>query len=133
MLRTKVAVSVLAFLTLLLAACGSEDATPTPPDSGIEGQVLAGPQCPVVQAGSPCPDKPLAATIDVVWADGSEKVTFDTEEDGRFHVPLESGDYSIEPQPIDPSRPFPVPITQTVTVPTHEFVQITIQYDTGIR
>lgn len=120
-------------IALLIAACGTESAVQPSPDSGIEGQALAGPQCPVVRAGSGCPDLPLKATVDVVKADRSEKTTFDTDENGRFRVSLAPGDYHIEPRPIDPSRPFPAPRSQDVTVPPHEFVQITIQYDTGIR
>ncbi|HYU56921.1 MAG TPA: hypothetical protein VEO00_02575, partial [Actinomycetota bacterium] len=32
-------------------------------DSGVQGTVLLGPQCPVVIEGSPCPDLPTAAEV----------------------------------------------------------------------
>jgi len=120
-------------LALVAAACDGEEEQP-PLTSGIEGQVLLGPQCPVVQEGTPCPDEPYQATIDVWNAGRSRKVTtFTTDDQGRFRVPLPPGDYYIDPQPEDPGRPLPAPIPQDVTVLPDRFVSITIQYDTGIR
>lgn len=105
-----------------------------PVTSGIEGQVLLGPMCPVVQVGTPCPDQPFQATI-VFWnAERTKRIrTFTTDEQGRFRVPLAPGDYYVDPQPAEPDHPFPAPIPQTVTVPPDHFAQITVQYDTGIR
>ncbi len=119
-----------AVVTLLLA-CRQEDAPPL--TSGIEGQVLIGPACPVVREDTPCPDQPYQATIAVWNAERTEKVrTFTTDEDGRFRIPLAPGEYYIDPQTPNPGVP-PTPITQTVTVPPDRFVQITIEYDSGIR
>ena len=123
---------IAAAAAALLFACKSEDEAP-PLTSGIEGQVLIGPMCPVIQQGTPCPDEPYAATI-VVWnADRTKKVrTFETGSDGRFRVPLAPGEYYVDPQPPDTGGP-PTPIPQTVTVPAGRFLQITIEYDSGIR
>lgn len=116
---------------LVLSACKTEQAAPL--TSGIEGQVLLGPVCPVVQEGTPCPDQPYQATIAVWNAERSEKLrTFDTDEDGRFRVALAPGEYYIEPQLPNAGAP-PTPTPQTVTVPPDRFVQITIEYDSGIR
>ncbi len=118
-------------LGLLLSACGGQEEEP-PLASGIQGQVLLGPVCPVVREGTPCPDAPYQATIDVLTADLSRNVaTFTTDQQGRFRVPLPPGDYYLDPQP--PNGPFPRPVPQTVTVPPDRFLDITIQYDTGIR
>ena len=102
--------------------------------SGIEGQVTQSPTCPV-ETDPPkpeCAPRPYQATI-VVWnADHSAQVmTFTADENGRFRVPLEPGDYEIEPQgegrfPLPPS-PF------VVTVSPDQFVHLDIEYDTGIR
>jgi len=123
---------IAAAAAALLFACKSEEEAP-PITSGIEGQVLIGPMCPVVQEGTPCPDQPYQATI-VVWnADRTQKVrTFETGSDGRFRVPLTPGEYYVDPQPPDTGGP-PTPIPQTVTVPAGRFLQITIEYDSGIR
>src|SRR3990170_7676044 len=131
-MKTIAALALIAAAAALLLACKSEDEAP-PLTSGIEGQVLIGPMCPVVREGTPCPDQPYQATI-VVWnADRTQKVrTFETGSDGRFRVPLAPGEYYIDPQPPDSGGP-PTPIPQTVTVPAGRFLQITVEYDSGIR
>ena len=122
---------LLAAVALFLAC--SQGSAPAALTSGIEGQVLIGPMCPVLREGTPCPDQPYQATIAVWNAERTEKVrTFTTDEDGRFRLPLTPGEYYIDPQPPNPGAP-PTPITQTVTVPPDRFVQITIGYDSGIR
>ena len=121
-----------AVAVTLLFACKGEEEKPAA-TSGIEGQVLIGPMCPVVQEGTPCPDEPYQATI-VIWnAERTrEVVTIETKADGRFRVPLPPGGYYIDPQPPDSGGP-PTPIPQTVTVPPERFVQVTVEYDSGIR
>ena len=42
-------------LILLIATCSAQ---PASADSGVEGKVLIGPNCPVAQQGQDCPDKP---------------------------------------------------------------------------
>jgi hypothetical protein len=121
-----------AFTAIALAACG-DDAYDGPGDSGIRGQALTGPQCPVVQQGSPCPDEPIEATVDVLSATGDRVTTFTTGDDGRFELKLPPGEYSLDPQPPDPDSPFPAGVQQTVTVEPGRYTEIIIQYDTGIR
>jgi hypothetical protein len=96
---------------------------------------LAGPQCPVVRLESPCPDKPVAnATINVRTADRQTNVaSAQTDGDGRFRVAISPGEYYLDPQPPDPSRPYPIGASQFVTVHDAEWTQVTVRYDTGIR
>jgi hypothetical protein len=102
--------------------------------SGIEGQVLRGPMCPVSTPDIPCPDQPFQATV-VVW--NAEHTTvmrsFTTDEQGLFRVPLAPGNYYLDPQPVEPGQMFPTPIPQAITVLANQFAQVTVQYDTGIR
>ena len=134
---------LLAFAAIaVLAACqdrgnvssstGTTDRTPTAAaTSGIEGQVLRGPTCPVERQGMPC-EEPYEATI-VVWdaARTQRVIIFDSDDDGRFHVGLSPGEYYVEPQGDQQGLPRPEP--QTVTVPADTFVSLTLRYDTGIR
>jgi hypothetical protein len=112
---------------LALGACGasgSGDGT-----SGIRGQALAGPQCPVEIEGSPCPDRPFEGTV-VATNTEDEDFTVDTDAQGRFELALAPGTYEVsivsEDQP-----PFAKP--QTVEVQPGAFTRITVAVDTGIR
>jgi hypothetical protein len=127
----KYLVAVLMFASLGVAACGDDGESL---DSGIEGQVLAGPQCPVVQDASPCPDEPIVASIDVLEpASGERVIRFSSDADGRFRVDLAPGQYRLDPLRPSQDNPFPVGEPQTVTVDEGEYAEIVILYDTGIR
>ena len=121
----------LAALVLLLstAAFGGQ----SPPDSGIEGRVLAGPTCPVVRKDDPCPDRPFAATIRIRrLPDGKLVATVRAGRSGRFRVPLAPGRYvlrPLSPRPLVPPRAPP----RRVRVLPHAFTKVTILYDSGIR
>lgn len=118
------------FLVLLLGACVSGD---DPPPTGIQGQVLAGPQCAVEQAGSPCPDSPLAVTLGIRKAGNQTGSPIVTGDDGRFRTEVEPGDYEVVPLPVGDS-PIPLPPGPiAVTVEEGEMAEVTITYDTGIR
>ncbi len=114
-----------------LAGCGGEAAPPA--DSGIQGLVLIGPMCPVVQEGEPCPDEPFAAAIEVRREeDGELAATVRSGADGRFSVDLAPGSYVLVPlSPNEGAPPFASPVT--VRVEPHRFTQVTISYDSGIR
>lgn len=114
---------------LALGACSAIPASPVP-DSGIEGQVLIGPMCPVVQEGEECPDKPYQATLTVLDPAGRKIVQFQTDEDGRFRVPLPPGEYILRPE--SPAR-YPIAAEQPFTVLPGRFTHLSVVYDSGIR
>jgi hypothetical protein len=121
------AISVLA----LAATCGDGDTQP-PRDSGIRGYVTIGPQCPVVQEDSPCPDAPYAATIVIEDEDGDEVAGVTSGEDGRFEVGLDPGTYTLVPQQPNAGGP-PQASEEQVEVVAGEYTDVLIQYDSGIR
>ncbi len=125
--------SIILVSTILLAACYTVSEV-VPVTSGIEGQALLGPMCPVVQEDTPCPDEPLQAIV-VVWdAERTESIgTFVADGLGHFRLALPPGDYLLEPEPPDPDKPFPAASPLEVTVMPDSWTTITIQYDTGIR
>ena len=110
---------------LLLAACGGGGgATTGPLDSGVRGQVLRGPMCPVVSLDDPCPDEPYATDIRILTSAGGQIATAHSGADGRFVVSLAPGHYILmtdQGSPVD------------VVVQAHAFAQATVEYDTGIR
>jgi hypothetical protein len=119
---------LIGVLILVLATCSIY--SPTPRGSGIEGQVLLGPMCPVVQQGQECPDQPYQATLTVVNRDGVQVTHFQTDDQGRFSVPLVPGEYILHPE-----SPNGIPFAgdQSFMVETGRFTQITVHYDSGIR
>jgi len=122
-------VETCAAVLLFLNAC-SPFAAPTPTDSGIEGQVVIGPMCPVVQIGVECPDQPYQAELSVLRSNGSQVLRFRTDEKGSFRVPLAPGDYVLRPES---SNMIPFAAEQDFTVLPGQFTRITINYDSGIR
>ena len=118
-------------LVLLMSAC-SPIATPIPTDSGITGQVLIGPMCPVMIEGQDCPDQPYQATISVNSLEGQKIVQFTTDEQGNFNVPLAPGEYILHPETPE-NAPLPIAEEQQVTVRPGEFTRIIVYYDSGIR
>jgi hypothetical protein len=119
---------LIGVMILVLATCSIYN--PTPRGSGIEGQVLIGPMCPVVQAGQECPDEPYQATLTVKNRDGLQIVQFQTDDQGRFSVPLVPGEYILHPE--SPNG-IPFASDQSFSVGTGRFTRIDVHYDSGIR
>ncbi len=120
----------------LLLACADgpkPGPAPTATGSGIAGEVVRGPLCPIAPHGQPCPDQPVAATIVLQDRDGQrELLTVRSGDDGRFRVDLAPGEYRLVPVPPQPGAP-PYAEPQVVTVHPAQYTPVTIKYDTGIR
>ena len=120
--------ALLAVLLLITTACASSATNTTA--SGVEGQVLIGPMCPVMQEGIPCPDQPYQATITVLDENRKKVTDFHSDAQGNFKVGLKPGTYILAPEA-------PNAMTrageQTVTVMEGQFIRVTITYDSGIR
>jgi hypothetical protein len=121
-----------SFLVLILSACNPvmDDGYPFL-NSGLEGLVTVGPQCPVVREGQSCPDLPYAATLELRQA-GRLVAQFNSDAQGYFHVAVRPGSYSLEPQS-PAGRGLPAAGPQLVTVLEGQFSSIAVMYDTGIR
>lgn len=118
-------------LITFLTGCATASSTPIP-TSGIEGTVTLGPMCPVMQANTPCPDRPYEATLVVLDASGAEVARVQSDAQGKFRLPLPPGTYTVRPLPPE-GVPLPFAPEQTVTVSAQTFTPISIQYDSGIR
>ena len=119
---------LIGVLILVLATCSIY--SPTPRGSGLEGQVLLGPMCPVAQSGQECPDQPYQATLTVKSLDGLQITQFETDAQGRFQVSLVPGQYILHPESPDG---LPFAGDQSFSVETGRYTQITVRYDSGIR
>jgi hypothetical protein len=119
---------LIGVLILALATCSIY--SPTPRGSGIEGQVLLGPMCPVVQQGQECPDQPYQATLTVQDRNGMQITQFQTDDQGRFSIPLVPGEYILHPEAPDG---IPFAGDQSFVVETGRYTLLTVHYDSGIR
>lgn len=122
---------VLSLLFLLLAACGPKvNDSYEPLTSGVKGQALIGPMCPVVREGESCPDQPYQTTLVILTLDGREVTRFETDAEGKFAVNLPPGDYVLHSE--TGSR---VPSAADVpfTVIENQFTNVIITFDSGMR
>jgi hypothetical protein len=118
-------------LLLALAAC-ARAGEPGGSGTGIRGEVVIGPTCPVERIESPCPPAPYAATVSVL-RDALLVTTQRTGDDGRFVIPLPPGTYTLRAEPAQGggiARQVPQP---PVTVPASGYRTVTIRFDSGVR
>jgi hypothetical protein len=119
-------------LALAIVACGTPAAPPSSRGTGIQGVVESGPTCPVERINSPCPPRPLAATVVVRDAAGHEVARTNSGADGHFKVDVAPGTYTVVGLNINSSM-LPRPIPTTVTVTAGSYVSVSVGYDSGIR
>jgi len=122
-------IKFLVGVSILLIATWSFH-NPAPRESGIEGQVLMGPMCPVAQPGQDCPDQSYQATLTVSSPSGGTIVQFQTDAGGHFKIPLAPGEYILHPE--SPNG-IPFAVDQAIVVGTSQYTQIVVNYDSGIR
>lgn len=104
-----------------------------PLNSGVNGTIMVGPVCPVMQYPpvEGCDDRPLATkvTISRVSAKTGVMVRTVSGKDGRFTQELAPGNYIINAgEKMLPSCP-----QTNITVEPNKYVSITISCDSGIR
>jgi hypothetical protein len=116
-------VCLLAAVTLL-TACGGSSAGGA--DSGIRGLARLGPACPV----EPCSvsEPPYTGSF-VVRKEGAVVAKVETDGQGRFELRLGPGQYVLESESV--GLPLLKPVD--VTVQAHEFTDVELDFDTGIR
>ena len=131
-------IALAAVILALASACNpgagpSPRRTVTPPfTTGVRGVVLAGPTCPVEQAGqSPCIRSVSGATIVALDSARHEVGRAVSDASGAYFLRLPPGTYEIVPQAVEGLMG--VAAETTVTVPDGAPVQLDLQYDTGIR
>lgn len=124
---------MLFVILIVPLACRDDASTTRDPQSGVEGVVLSGPNCPVVQEGSPCPDTPAEAEIQVTDPSTQEVIGITRSgTDGRFRIGLPPGELVLLALPLN-SRLAPSGKPVPVTVVAGRFVTVTLYIDTGIR
>ena len=122
-------------LAVLVAACGSFGAAPSPPPgTGVAITAAAGPTCPVesIPPDPACAPRPVAgATILIRGGEGTIVATLVTDANGTASVALFPGTYTVEPQPA--AGLMGTAASQEVKVVDGTMTPVLLAYDTGIR
>jgi hypothetical protein len=125
--------TALCLFVLLVSACVPQLKDPAEAlTSGVKGQALIGPMCPIMQEGVECPDQPYQITLSVIDLDGQKVARFDTDAEGKFQINLPPGDYILHPD-LPAGRPIPSAADVAFTVLPNEFTNIIVTFDSGIR
>jgi len=100
--------------------------------SGVDGEVLLGPTCPVVRDETECEDKPYSTKIFVLEnSDDNQPVAVGkSSEDGSFSIDLAPGTYIVQ---AEGETPFPICGQQKIEIGEDVREQVTVLCDTGIR
>ena len=86
-------------------------------------------RCPMVTE-PPCPGIPVPAQLVVTDANGATVTTMHTSTDGRFHINLKPGTYTLRAVG---TGALARAATMTVNVRSGQMVTITVRLDSGIR
>lgn len=129
-MKKKILLILILLIVTSAAACSGNSSTTS--ESGVEGRVVIGPVCPVIQQGGEnCIDRPYPAALTVNDPQGRKIVQVEADEDGLFKIPLEPGNYILVPEANGLMVPFA--LQQPFTVEERKYTQLTIAYDSGIR
>jgi hypothetical protein len=126
-------IPALAVPVILLVACSSKgpiDGPSPQPGSGVRGQVVLAPSCPVEIVGSPCPDRAWQGKVQAFTPTGILVREASTNAGGAFEMPLDPGTYDLIPYTLEGP---PTAKMQRIKVTPHAFLTVTLHVDTGIR
>ncbi|MEP6476541.1 MAG: carboxypeptidase-like regulatory domain-containing protein [Actinomycetota bacterium] len=119
-------------VSVLMAGAGCAQGAAGDGSSGVQGRVTIGPQCPVMQVGSPCPDAPSVATVRVLL-NGDEVASGRSDEDGSFRIPVAPGDYTVEAVPVEQTGIVTTASQPRVVVTAGRYTRVDLSLDSGIR
>ena len=103
--------------------------------SGISGEVLLGPTCPVMQdpPDPQCAEKAYKTRLAVTTPNGTQVIKeFDSDSNGKFRVEVSPGEYAIRSAAAANILPY-CATNETVRVATGAYASTTVYCDTGIR
>ena len=115
----------------MAAAAATPALAATTRDSGVRGQVTAGPTCPVEDGSKDCAPRPIAVSIAIHRLPGHELVkVVHSGQRGRFRAWLRPGRYRLRPHPDHQAMSCR---TSDATVKAHELTHVGLGCDTGLR
>jgi hypothetical protein len=130
-----IASGVLLWGLLVIVSCEPAWLYLTAGGSGITGETIVGPTCPVARAGEVCPPGHIA-----MWAIMTRNgwpgiaAVVHAGADGRFRAQFPPGLYTLHvlQSPGNPSLPDLMQSTITVRVQAHAYTPVTVNFYSGI-
>jgi hypothetical protein len=113
-----------------------------PAATGVTGQLIAGPTCPVVRPGENCPPpRKVQGTVQIDTApasrsspNGTPVKTVSSDSSGYFSTQLAPGDYTLTARASGPAPPAGrTSRSESVRVESGVMSEVTLVFDTGIR
>jgi hypothetical protein len=121
--------AVLAIITGLMVACGSQPPAAGPPASLVTGTVAVGPISPVAQPGVPATRAVPRMTVEALRGDQVVATAY-TDREGRYEFRLQPGTYLIRAQS---DKYISRQASKTVTLSRGQKLTVNLAFDTGIR
>ena len=100
--------------------------------TGIKGQVFISPVSPIRKKGI-INKVPYEAFLKFVTNSNETIKKIQTDEEGKFEVPLDAGNYTIIPESITFTGSYPVGEQKDVIIKSGEIAFVEIDFDSGIR
>ena len=105
-----------------------------PFDSGVEGVVMLGPTCPVMQEGDDsCADKPYSTIIQVIAVGSPNSSPFavvESDKQGKYKIMLPPGEYALGGVG---GSVMPRCETKNITIEPTKIIEVNLSCDSGIR
>lgn len=121
--------AIVAIITGLMVACGSQHPAADPPATLVTGTVAAGPVSPLAQPGVPANRAVPGMTVEALR--GNKVVaTAGTDEAGRYRLILQPGTYLIR---VQSDKYLSRQASKIVTLARGQKLTVSLVFDTGIR
>jgi hypothetical protein len=100
--------------------------------TGIKGQVFISPVSPVSKKGV-LNKVPYEAYLILMSSNNEAIRKIQTEEDGKFEVALDAGNYTIIPETITKTGCYPIGEQKDIIIKSGQMALVEIDFDSGIR
>jgi len=116
--------------TATLGVSPGPTSLPAPAASGIRLTATMGPTCPGPERPGQVCSQPYEGLFSVADGSGTEVARLTTDRDGTAAIDLPPGAYTVTPKI---EGRFPAGVPTAVTVVSGQYIEVSVELDTGIR
>jgi hypothetical protein len=131
--RVMTLTTVVVLCLVCSTGCAGTSREESSSDSGVSGLTVVDRGCAALRGSTPCPTEPLRARVEAVRAGSTATAGWtESDADGRFRLALAPGQYVLHPQNLS-GAPVPTAMPVAVEVRSGSYVEVTLQFDSGVR